>query len=272
MSSPQAAARVIEVFPSIQGEGIHVGKPHLFVRFWNCNLACAYCDTDYRGPYREMTPEGLSEEVEQHLRDDGPFHAVSLTGGEPLLWASFLKRWLPWLRGKGQTVYLETNGTLPDALEQVLPWVDIIAMDVKPPSATADRPVWAEHERFLRIAWEASQRPAPVPHPGDRYQVPNHSLVPGTDPPSGTWYRSRPEVFVKVVVTPGTADDEVARAAALIAEVDRGIPLVLQPVTPWGGVSEMPSAEQVARWRRLAGRELTNVRVLPQVHRLLGVR
>ena len=256
----QSSARIIEVFPSIQGEGIYVGRPHLFVRFWNCNLACGYCDTDYKGPYREATCDQLSAEVGRFLREEGPFHAVSLTGGEPLLWAPFLKGWLPRLKEMGQRTYLETNGTLSDALEEVLPWTDIVAMDVKPPSATADRPLWEEHARFLRIAWEAGKRMVPgteqAAHAGDK----------------GTWYRSAPEVFVKVVVTPDTTDEEVVRSAALVAAVDRGIPLVLQPVTPWGGVSETPSAEQVAWWKRLAGRELADVRVLPQVHRLLGVR
>ena len=233
----QNTARVIEVFSSIQGEAIYVGRPHLFVRFWNCNLACRYCDTDYKGPHREVTGEQLSDEVGRFLREEGPFHAVSLTGGEPLLWAPFLKGWLPWLKRMGQRTYLETNGTLPDALEEVLPWTDIVAMDVKPPSATADRPLWEEHARFLRTAWEAGK-----------------------------------DLFVKVVVTPETSDSEVARAVELVAAVSRDIPVVLQPVTPWGEVRERPSAEQMDRWSRPAGLALRDVRVLPQVHRLLGVR
>ena len=232
----QRTARVIEVFPSIQGEGIYAGLPHLFVRFWNCNLACHYCDTDYRGPYREVTGESLLSEVRGHVEADGPFHAVSLTGGEPLLWASFLEGWLPAVKRMGQRVYLETNGTLEEPLRRVLAWTDIVAMDVKPPSATADRPVWEEHERFLRTAHGAGK-----------------------------------EVFIKIVVTRDTAEAELEQAFRLVAGVDRRIPLVLQPVTPWGPVREGPTGEQLARWRRQAAAHLADVRVLPQVHRLLGV-
>lgn len=252
-TTQQGAARIIEIFSSIQGEGIHVGQRHLFIRFWNCNLGCHYCDTDYRGPYEEYTPERLTERVRRHLREDGPFHAVSLTGGEPLLWAGFLRGWLPWLREMGQAVYLETNGTLPSALEEVLPWVDIVAMDVKPPSATADRQVWAEHERFLRLARGGGPRPGV--HGGGRH---------GDGP-------RRPEVFVKVVVTAQTLEEEIGRAVDLVAEVDRGIPFVLQPVTPWGPVREPPSPDQLERWACRAGRELADVRIVPQIHRLLGV-
>lgn len=241
----QATARVIEVFPSIQGEGIYVGLPHLFVRFWNCNLACHYCDTDYRGPYEEYTPERLTGRVRGLLEAHGPFHAVSLTGGEPLLWAGFLRGWLPRLKQMGQTVYLETNGTLPSALEEVLPWADIVAMDIKPPSATADREVWSEHEQFLRVAHDGVARPGGGHH--------------------------RPAVFVKVVVTAQTLDGEVRRSADLVAAVDRRVPFVLQPVTPWGQVREGPSPEQIGCWSRLAGSTLADVRVVPQVHRLLGV-
>lgn len=230
-------ARVIEVFPSIQGEGIHAGRRHLFVRFWNCNMACHYCDTDYRGPYREVTQEALLGEVETLLHQQGPFHAVSLTGGEPLLWASFLKSWLPKLKSLGARTYLETNGTLEPAFKEISDWIDIVAMDLKPPSATADRSVWTEHEVFLRSA-KATGR----------------------------------ELFVKVVVTADTQEEELRQSFGLVARVDPRIPVVLQPVTPWGPVRQAPSEEQITRWTRAGEETLSDVRVLPQMHRILGVK
>src|SRR5262249_61552631 len=36
---------VSEVFVSLQGEGTHAGRRHLFVRFGGCPLRCRYCDT-----------------------------------------------------------------------------------------------------------------------------------------------------------------------------------------------------------------------------------
>jgi organic radical activating enzyme len=230
-------ARVIEVFPSIQGEGIYIGRRHLFVRFWNCNMACHYCDTDYKGPYREVTQEALLGEVEEFVRRDGPFHAVSLTGGEPLLWVSFLKGWLPKLKALGARTYLETNGTLEPSFREVADWIDIIAMDLKPPSATADRSVWTEHEAFLRGA-----------------------------------RASAAELFVKIVVTADTLESELRQSFDLVARADRRIPVVLQPVTPWGPVRQTPSEEQIARWARAGEETLADVRVLPQIHRILGVR
>ncbi len=230
-------ARIIEVFPSIQGEGIYVGRPHLFVRFWNCNMACHYCDTDYRGPYQEYRSDQLLAEVRDSIQAKGPFHAVSLTGGEPLLWSKFLTGWLPRLKELGQKSYLETNGTLVSPLRELLPWIDIIAMDLKPPSATADREVWSEHDAFLRAAHDAGRK-----------------------------------IFVKIVVTSKTEDEEVQQACRLVAAVDAQVPVVLQPVTPWGAVREPPSEQQLSRWFQWAAGALADVRILPQVHRLLGVR
>lgn len=237
-------ARIIEVFSSIQGEGLFVGQPHLFVRFWDCNLKCHYCDTDYRGSYTEMTLGDLEDRVHQLLVERGPHDAVSLTGGEPLLWHQFLTALLPRLKAMGQRTYLETNGTLPKALAEVIEWVDVIAMDLKPPSATGDRAVWTEHAAFLEVV-----RRAVAP----------------------------PELFVKVVVTPQTTDDDVEQAVELLAGVDRTIPLVLQPVTPQEKGTLAQAAlfcrpEQLQSWLQRARARLDDVRVIPQIHPILGVR
>ncbi|MCW8893095.1 MAG: radical SAM protein, partial [Deltaproteobacteria bacterium] len=40
-------ADLIEIFSSIQGEGLLVGYRQIFLRFPECNLNCHYCDTDF---------------------------------------------------------------------------------------------------------------------------------------------------------------------------------------------------------------------------------
>jgi organic radical activating enzyme len=159
-------------------------------------------------------------------------HAVSLTGGEPLVHAEFVAALGSVLRRAGMTVCLETNGTLPDALADVVGCIDHVAMDVKLESATGQPTPWDTHGRFLACA--ASR-----------------------------------DVEVKAVVARDTTEDELTRLAELVASVDAATPVVLQPVTPEGGVRPA-SPEQVLQWQDALLRRLPHVRVIPQVHKLMG--
>ena len=54
--------RINEIFYSLQGEGRNTGRAAVFVRFSGCNLACSFCDTDFRA-YREMTSDEVVNTV-----------------------------------------------------------------------------------------------------------------------------------------------------------------------------------------------------------------
>ena len=112
---------VKEMFgPTLQGEGAHAGRPCVFLRFAACNLACTWCDTDFR-------PEGAArmtaDEIVARLRAlDTPDSArVIVTGGEPALqWDAALAAAI---RDAGFTVHMESNGTRP--LEGPVDWLTI---------------------------------------------------------------------------------------------------------------------------------------------------
>ena len=100
---------VKEVFgPTIQGEGAHAGRACVFLRFAGCNLACTWCDTDFR-------PEGArrmeAREIVDALLALDLHHSrlVIVTGGEPALqWDAELARCLS---AAGFRCHVETNGT-----------------------------------------------------------------------------------------------------------------------------------------------------------------
>ncbi|MFQ6012772.1 MAG: 7-carboxy-7-deazaguanine synthase QueE [Thermoplasmata archaeon] len=95
------------MFYSIQGEGLHMGKPTFFVRTAGCNLRCSWCDTTYsweRGT--EMSVEEVLHEVEKQ-----PTRSVCVTGGEPLIWPDVMDL-LQALVGRDCDVVLETSGSL----------------------------------------------------------------------------------------------------------------------------------------------------------------
>lgn len=157
---------IIEIFSSIQGEGKYVGCRQVFLRLEECNLNCTYCDTDSKAgthpncvveegagtyhlvPYpNPISPERAAELVA--LAGAGvPHQALSITGGEPLLHASFIRALAPHVH---LPIYLETNGTLYAELKKCIDCVAGISMDIKLPSVTA-HPVWDAHVRFLEIA------------------------------------------------------------------------------------------------------------------------
>ncbi len=119
--------RICEIFNSIQGEGLTMGAPTVFVRAVGCNLRCGWCDTDY------SFEGGTEMTVNEIIRRVGDAFRVCLTGGEPMLQPDAPE--LIWrLASEGIQVVLETNGSvdlfgIPD-----YPLVQI-SMDWKCPSS-----------------------------------------------------------------------------------------------------------------------------------------
>jgi len=245
----------------VQGEGPHVGQSTLFVRFGGCDLRCRWCDSPHTwqpakqcsvelrrgGGERRVVPNPvpIADALAACEALELPAHRfLSLTGGEPLLQPAAVAALARGLRGRGPRILLETHGAAALALEQVIEAIDVVSMDWKlasdvrrasDPRRGRVEPFHAAHERFLRVALRA------------------------------------PEVVVKLVVTPASEDAEIDEAAARIAGVDPGVTLVLQPVTPFGGVREAPSAERLLAVFLRLSRTLPDVRMIPQTHKQIGL-
>ncbi len=129
-----------EVFHTLQGEGVSMGVPSVFVRSSLCNLHCTWCDTDYTWNW-EGTPwehesgvkysksdfvVSLEAEAVAELVAAYSCKNVILTGGEPLLQQDGWSAMIVALRGRdeGYRFEVETNGTqvpgvfLGDAVDQ----------------------------------------------------------------------------------------------------------------------------------------------------------
>lgn len=177
-------ANIKEIFTSIQGEGLYVGYKQLFVRFCGCNLNCDYCDTDYS---KEGSQKYTADELARIVKKNADCHSVSLTGGESLLHAEFLKEFLPL---STLPVYLETNSTLPDRLEECIDYIDYVAADIKLPSCTGGEQIWHIHDKFMEIA-------------------------------------SSKDLFIKVVFDANITEDEIKQVASIAAK--HRAELILQP-------------------------------------------
>lgn len=72
--------RICEIFESIQGEGLTVGSPAVFVRTGRCSVGCKFCDTKYAWNLGEdKTVEEIVNEIKGRRLPE-----VVVTGGEPL--------------------------------------------------------------------------------------------------------------------------------------------------------------------------------------------
>lgn len=100
--------KVLEVFQSIDGEGIRAGELTTFIRLAGCNLACKYCDTAYS---IKPNPETYVEASVEQIVNSVAFKNVTVTGGEPLIQKETEALCLK-LAECGHFVNVETNGTV----------------------------------------------------------------------------------------------------------------------------------------------------------------
>lgn len=132
---------VHEIYPSIQGESTHAGRPCVFVRLTACDLRCRWCDTPYAfSGGRKMSVDDVLEEVRRHH-----CRLVEVTGGEPLLQPDAIPL-MERLIDEGFEVLLETGGHRP--IDEV-PDLVVTILDVKcPGSGEAAAMHWENLERL----------------------------------------------------------------------------------------------------------------------------
>jgi len=227
-------ADILEIFSSVQGEGLQIGRRQIFVRFKACNLNCAYCDTDRSKDANAYDIDEILERIDS-LNVLNIHNSVAMTGGEPLLYSKFLKGVLPKIKDRGLKVYLETNGTLAENLSDIIEYLDTISIDIKLPSVSNDRPCWQEHKSFLEVAFAK-------------------------------------EFFVKVVVSGSIDAAEFDKAIELVKEMSFDIPFVIQPETKKACSELNIQAAQILSLQERALKSLNNVFVIPQTHKIMGLR
>ncbi|RMH08799.1 MAG: 7-carboxy-7-deazaguanine synthase QueE [Aquificota bacterium] len=97
-----------EVYTSIQGEGLLVGTPCIFVRLQGCNLRCPWCDQPSALSFSQKGVE-IGKVID--LVESFPHRHVVITGGEPFAHRN-LHILVRELLSLGRSVQIETNGTL----------------------------------------------------------------------------------------------------------------------------------------------------------------
>jgi len=251
-SAKEPRASLVEAFFSFQGEGPHVGEATVFVRTAACPIRCHYCDTEYafRAPQRAQLRDFEGQEfgsipnpcsASQILgglpgKELGLVRWLSLTGGEPLLFPDFGLSLFREARSRALRTHLETAALDPEALEILLPETDHLSMDWKLPSTLAHGDPRESHLACLRLA-----------------------------------VARKVDVTVKIVLPAGDFRLEWQESLDALAPLRDAFSLVLQPLSPVREGLLAPSREKLIRAAGQCLEQGFRLRVLPQVHRLLGL-
>ena len=123
---------ISEIFYSIQGEGVEIGLPTVFVRLYACDLRCSRCDTMYVVEGRDFKKMTVGE-VRAGIEEFG-CKRVCITGGEPLIQKDEAGELAEELIKDGYGIVLETSG---HKMPPPVFWTDncVISMDCKCPGS-----------------------------------------------------------------------------------------------------------------------------------------
>lgn len=251
MTKEKIKGKLIEIFSSIQGEGGSVsgsafGQPQVFVRFAGCNIAsqdfgtsgCLWCDTTSaksikaNGRAITLTAQETFDLIVLS-KPESSLHSVSLTGGEPLVQVDFLKDLLTLLKQNNYTTFLETNASLPSALEKVVSLLDYASVDIKDRSAKAAKN-WTRLVDLEIKSLEILEK---------------HNV----------------KTYAKIVITNTTEALDLIRLRDKISHLN--IPVVLQPVSPYQGIFPPDINRTVSFLEIFKDRETS---LSFQVHKLLN--
>jgi 7-carboxy-7-deazaguanine synthase len=133
---------VSEIFgPTIQGEGLGLGLPAVFLRLAGCPLSCSWCDTAYAWDWSKFDKTTNTRRVGsldawnevRGLVGDSPTRTLVITGGEPASQASALLPVAQSARAAGWRVEMETSGSIYPG--ELMEWLTLVTVSPKLSSA-----------------------------------------------------------------------------------------------------------------------------------------
>ncbi len=247
-------ALIEEIFSSIQGEGPWVGQRHIFVRFMGCDIRCRYCDTPEAG-YRE-NKEGAHGYCRVQRSKVSTGYERVLNPLSPIQVTEFCTRLI--VRGPSCPTLSLTGGEPLLQSQFLTEWLPQVRKDFR---------IYLETSGTHYRAMEAIRGLVDV--------VSMDFKLPSATGLGPFWVEHNKflsvirgkSVLVKAVTSRDTEIDDILTSAKIIAEVDISIPFIIQPAS--GQLAPEPA--KLVEFQNAALRILQDVRVIPQVHKVLHV-
>jgi len=239
----KATARVSEIFTSIEGEGIFVGKKTLFIRFSGCHLKCRWCDTKYALPLDSGTEYQMDEIEDLIIRELQPFtYKVNFTGGEPLLQTDALIKLADFIKKQTNLkTYIESSCFDSELFSKVLPYIDICKIEFK----TDDSKV-VENEVYDNLLFN---------------EIKCLELA----------VESNKTTYIKIVVTNSTNLESFKNLVYSISKKIKPSDILGFIIQPSHGVDQ-PTVNKLLDTYDIVQPMFPEVRIIPQLHKEIGAR
>lgn len=230
-----------EIFTSIEGEGIFFGTKTMFIRMAGCHLRCYWCDTDYALPMHSGNSYSLNE-VKKMIKEKltRNTYKINFTGGEPLIQYDIVRDLARFIKEEiGLRTYIESSCYDFNRFGKVLPYFDICKIEFKMKDSNV---VQKEHyNNLLKNEMECLK----------------------------IAIKKKKITFIKIVVSKYTNVDEFSYLidnifSTINAESLAGF--IIQPTTK----IDEPTVESLLKFYDLVYPKYNNVRIIPQLHKVIG--
>lgn len=239
----KARARVSEIFTSIEGEGIFVGKKTLFIRLSGCHLKCRWCDTKYALPLDSGTDYQIDEIKDLIIKELRPFtYKVNFTGGEPLLQTEAVIELADFIKKQTNLkTYMESSCFDSELFSKVLPYIDICKIEFK----TDDSNVVEDEDYDNLILNEIKCLELAV--------------------------ESNKATYIKIVVTNSTNLESFKNLVYNISERIKPSDILGFIIQPSSGIDQ-PTVNKLLDTYDIVEPMFPDVRIIPQLHKEIGAR
>ena len=239
----KARARVSEIFTSIEGEGIFVGKKTLFIRLSGCHLKCRWCDTKYALPLDSGTDYQIDEIKDLIIKELQPFtYKVNFTGGEPLLQTEAVIELADFIKKQTNVkTYMESSCFDSELFSKVLPYIDICKIEFK----TDDSKVVEDEEYDNLILNEIKCLELSV--------------------------ESNKATYIKIVVTNSTNLESFKNLVYNISKKIKPSDILGFIIQPSFGIDQ-PTVNKLLDTYDIVQPIFPEVRIIPQLHKEIGAR
>lgn len=242
MQHKQAKVKLSEIFTSIEGEGVLFGTKTMFVRLAGCPLKCHWCDTPYAIPM-DSGGSFSTDEVKQMITDEllPNTYKINFTGGEPLVQHEAVIELARFVKKKGIKTYLESACYDSARFAKVLPHIDICKIEFKlKDSKVVDEksyPTLLKNEmECFKMAVAAGKKP-----------------------------------YIKVVVTNSSSLIEFKNLVKSVLEIAGPKDIAGFIIQPSHKVDE-PVLDRLFAFYDAVYPYYDQVRVIPQLHKIIGAR